>query len=136
MNQIKAEVQHKQAAEEGSEATQLGLKRSQPAVGGREGWIEPEGAGRSADGRLGAVRKGSKRIREEASLTFPFFAHRNRVLVRCVGMGVGEEHWHRKGRCSSAWRAHPALSPSATVSSEGQCDPAAHPYAKGTHEGP
>jgi hypothetical protein len=28
------------------------------------------------------------------------------------------------------------LSPSATVSSEGQRDPVAHPYAEGTHEGP
>lgn len=62
------------------------------------------------------MRKGSRRMAEEASLTFPFFAHRNRVLVRCVGMREGEEHWHRKGRSSSAWRAHPALSPPATVS--------------------
>lgn len=69
---------------------------------------------------------------EEASLTFLFFPHRNLVLVRCR---EGEAQDGR-GRSSSARRAHSALSPSATVSSEGQCDPVAHPYAKGTHEGP
>ena len=75
---------------------------------------------------LGAVREGSKRT-EEASLTFPFFPHRNLVLV-LGGGGKGKE---LKCLESTPWLYHLQQ-----LSAKGQCDPAAHPYAKGTHEGP
>lgn len=66
---------------------------------------------------------------EEASLPFPFLPHRNLVLVRWgLGGRGGAEGEELKCPDSTC-----LLPPS---SSEKRCDPRAHAYAKGTHEGP
>lgn len=103
---------------------------------GRAGWnlkVQEEA-------RMGWV--GGSERGEEASLTFPFFPHRN--LVGGGGEEGRDDGWtdtdHMTGiemEGTQVPGGHPGLYHFCDYrSSEGQCDPVAHPYAKATHEGP
>jgi len=97
------------------------VTRAKPRIGGSEG-TDPSWAAREGSKECGGGGEGRER-------TFLFLPLRNLVPIRS---GLAEEE-APKGEELKCLDSTCLLPPS---SSEGQCDPEAHPYAEGMNKGP